>query len=89
MTEIATTAVVEGGAELGTDVRIGPYAIIGPNVRIGAGTTVGAHAIIDGYTEIGQDCRIFPHAAVGLEPQDLKYRGGRSCLRIGDHTVIR
>jgi UDP-N-acetylglucosamine acyltransferase len=89
MTEIATTAVVEGGAELGTDVRIGPYAIIGPHVRIDEGTTVGAHAVIDGYTEIGRDCRIFPHAAVGLEPQDLKYRGGRSWLRIGDRTVIR
>jgi UDP-N-acetylglucosamine acyltransferase len=89
MTEIASTAVVEGGAEIGTDVRIGPYAIIGPHVRIGSGTTVGAHAIIDGYTEIGRDCRIFPHAAVGLEPQDLKYLGGRSWLRIGDRTVIR
>ena len=89
MTDIATTAVVDGKAELATDVTIGPYAIIGPNVRIGSGTTVGPHAVIDGYTEIGHDCRIFPHAAVGLEPQDLKYRGGRSWLRIGDRTVIR
>ena len=89
MTEIATTAVVDGKAELAADVTIGPYAIIGPNVRIGTGTTVGPHAVIDGYTEIGQNCRIFPHAAVGLEPQDLKYRGGRCWLRIGDRTVIR
>lgn len=90
MAEIASTAVIERGAELGTDVQIGPYAIIGPHVRIGSGTTVGAHAVIDGYTEIGRNCRIFSHAAVGLEPQDLKYRGGtRSWLRIGDRTVIR
>jgi UDP-N-acetylglucosamine acyltransferase len=89
MTEIATTAVIERGAELGADVRIGPYAVIGPHVRIGSGTTVGPHAVIDGHTEIGQHCRVFPHAAVGLEPQDLKYRGELSWLRIGDRTVIR
>jgi len=89
MAEIAATAVVDARAELDDDVRVGPYAIIGPHVRIGAATTVGAHAVIDGYTEIGRRCRIFPHAAIGLEPQDLKYQGGVSWLRIGDRTVVR
>jgi len=89
MTEIATTAVVDRQAELDSDVLIGPYAIVGPNVRIGAGTTVGAHAILDGHTVIGRQCRVFPHAAVGTEPQDLKYKGGETWLRIGDRTVIR
>jgi UDP-N-acetylglucosamine acyltransferase len=89
MTEIAASAVVDRTAQVDTDVKIGPYAIIGPNVRIGAGTTVGSHAVLDGYTQIGRDCRIFPHTAVGLEPQDLKYDGGISWLRIGDGTVIR
>ncbi len=89
MAEIAATAVVDHRAELAADVEVGPYAIIGPNVRIGAGSTVGAHAYLDGYTEIGRDCRVFPHAVVGTPPQDLKYRGERSLLRIGDRTVIR
>lgn len=89
MAEIATSAVVDRHAELDTDVEIGPYAIIGPNVRIGTGTTVGALAILDGYTVIGEECRIFPHAAVGLEPQDLKYKGGKCWLHIGDRTVVR
>jgi UDP-N-acetylglucosamine acyltransferase len=89
MTEIATTAVVDGKAELDSDVRIGPYAVVGPHVRIGAGTTVGSHAVLDGYTEIGECCRIFPHAVVGTEPQDLKYRGGHTRLLIGSRTVIR
>jgi UDP-N-acetylglucosamine acyltransferase len=80
---------VDRRAELDTDVQVGPYAIIGPNVRIGAGTTVGAHAVLDGYTVIGRRCRIFPHAAVGGEPQDLKFKGGVTWLRIGDETVIR
>jgi len=89
MAEIAATAVVDRHAELDTGVEVGPYAIIGPDVRIGSGTTIGAHAVLDGYTEIGNDCRIFPHAAVGLEPQDLKYRGEKTWLRIGNRTVIR
>jgi UDP-N-acetylglucosamine acyltransferase len=62
---------------------------VGPNVQIGAGTTVGAHAVLDGYTRLGEKCRIFPHAAVGLEPQDLKYTGGECWLLVGDRTVIR
>jgi UDP-N-acetylglucosamine acyltransferase len=89
MAEIAASAVVDRRAELDIDVEVGPYAIIGPNVRIGSGTTVGAHAVLDGFTVIGRSCRIFPHAAVGLEPQDLKYKGEKSWLRIGDRTVIR
>jgi UDP-N-acetylglucosamine acyltransferase len=89
MAEIAATAVVDRHAELDSEVEVGPYAIIGPNVRIGAGTTVGPHAVLDGYTVIGDECRIFPHAAVGLEPQDLKYRGGKCWLHIGDRTVVR
>jgi UDP-N-acetylglucosamine acyltransferase len=89
MAEIAATAVVSRRAELDRDVDIGPYAIIGPNVRIGTGTTVGPHAVLDGFTVIGENCRIFPHAAVGLEPQDLKYKGGKTWLRIGDRTTVR
>ncbi len=89
MAEIAATAVVDRKAELAADVEVGPYAIIGPNVRIGGGTTVGAHAYLDGHTEIGRDCRVFPHAVVGTPPQDLKFRGEKTWLRIGDRTVVR
>ncbi len=88
-TVLHPTAVVDPKAELGFDVEIGPYAIVGPNVRIGPGTTVGAHAVIDGHTTIGRDCRIFPSAAVGGAPQDLKFRGERTYLTVGDRTVIR
>lgn len=83
------TAVIDPGAELGRDVEVGPYAVVGKHVRVGDGTTIGAHAIVDGYTTLGEKCRIFPSAAVGLEPQDLKYAGERTYLRIGDRTTIR
>jgi UDP-N-acetylglucosamine acyltransferase len=81
--------VVAPGAELAEGVEIGPYAVIGPEVRIGRGTTVGAHAVIEGRTTIGERNRIFQFAALGAIPQDLKYRGERTTLVIGDENQIR
>ncbi len=89
MTKVHPTAIVASGAELAPDVEIGPYAVIGPHVRIGAGTTVGPHAVIEGDTTLGARNRIFQFAAVGGQPQDLKYRGERTKLVIGDGNTIR
>jgi UDP-N-acetylglucosamine acyltransferase len=89
MTRIHPTAVVHPSADLDPTVQIGPYAIIGENVKIGAGTTVGAHAIIEGPTIIGVGNQIFPGAAIGLDSQDLKYKGGEAWVKIGDYNRIR
>jgi len=70
-------------------VRIGAYAVIGPQVKIGAGTIVEAHAVIDGDTTLGRDNHIYPYASVGLAPQDLKYHGEATRLEIGDRNVVR
>jgi UDP-N-acetylglucosamine acyltransferase len=86
---IHPTATVYPKAELGQDVDIGPYAVIGEHVRLGDGTRVGPHAVIDGWTTVGQHCDVGVGAALGGAPQDLKYRGQRSFLRIGDHSCIR
>ena len=86
---IHPTAIIQPGAELDSDVEIGPHAFIGPHVRIGSGTTVGPNAVIDGWTEIGRDNRIFHLASVGGIPQDLKYKGEQTWLRIGDRNIIR
>ncbi|AAR35640.1 acyl-ACP--UDP-N-acetylglucosamine O-acyltransferase [Geobacter sulfurreducens] len=86
---IHPTAIVHPGAEIAEGVEIGPYVIIGAHVRIGRGTTVGPHTVIDGWTEIGEDNRIFNMASVGGIPQDLKYRGEETWLRIGNRNVIR
>jgi UDP-N-acetylglucosamine acyltransferase len=86
---IHRTAIVHENAELHESVEVGPYAVIGANVKIGSGTIVGAHAVIDGYTTIGVDCRISPGACIGLEPQDLGYKGEPTGVQIGDRTVIR
>jgi UDP-N-acetylglucosamine acyltransferase len=89
MTRIHPTAVVHPNAELDPTVQVGPYAIIGENVKIGAGSTVGAHAIIEGPTIIGVGNQIFPGAAIGLDSQDLKYKGGETWVKIGDYNRIR
>lgn len=86
---IHATAVVHPRAELDSDVEIGPYAIIGEHVKIGRGTKVGAHTVIDGWTTIGESNQIFHLASVGAVPQDLKYKGEETYLKIGDRNIIR
>jgi UDP-N-acetylglucosamine acyltransferase len=86
---IHVTATIHPKAELADGVSVGPYAVIGEHVRLGAGTTVGPHAVIEGWTTIGNSCDIGVGAVLGGAPQDLKYRGQRSFLRIGDYTCIR
>ncbi len=88
-TLIHPTAVIHPAAEVHPTAQIGAYAVIGPRVKIGPETTVGAHVVIDGWTEIGARNHIFPGAAIGLEPQDLKYDGSISLVRIGDDNRIR
>lgn len=87
--KIHPTALVDPKAEISTDVEIGPYSIIGKHVRIHRGTTIGSHTVIDGWTEIGEDCRLSSFCSVGFPPQDLKYGGEETHLRIGDRNVIR
>lgn len=86
---IHPTAIVAEGARIAEGVQIGPYSIIGSNVSIGEGTQVGPHCVIEGWTEIGRDNRILQFASIGAAPQDLKYRGEQTFLRIGDRNTIR
>ena len=88
-TRIHPTAVIHPNAQLHPTVEVGPYAVIGDQVKIGAATTIGSHVVIEGPTEIGQNNRIFPSAVIGLEPQDLKYQGAPSRVKIGDGNTIR
>lgn len=87
--KIHETAVIHPAARIGKDVEIEPYAVIGENVLIGDGTKIGAHAVIDGWTSIGKNCIIYPSASIGSEPQDMKFKGEKSYVFIGDNTKIR
>lgn len=83
------TAIVEDGARLGEGVRIGPYSMVGPEVELGDGCELVSHVVIAGRTTIGARTRLFPFASIGHQPQDLKYRGEPSTLRIGSDCLIR
>jgi UDP-N-acetylglucosamine acyltransferase len=86
---IHPTAIIESGAQLGENVKIGAYSIIREHVTIGAGTVVGPHVVIEGRTTIGRDNEIFQFASIGAIPQDLKFHGEETTLVIGDRNKIR
>jgi UDP-N-acetylglucosamine acyltransferase len=70
-------------------VRIGPFCVVGENVELGDGTTVASHAVLDGWTTIGRECQLGVGVVIGAAPQDRKYTGARSYVRIGDRNVVR
>ncbi len=82
-------AFVDSSAELYDGVSIASGAIIGPNVVIDSGTQIGSNAVIEGKTKIGKNNRVFPNVFVGLEPQDLKYKGASTEVIIGDNNTFR
>ena len=89
MTNIHPTAVIETGSQIGENVEIGPYCIVGSEVSLNDGVTLVSHVVVGGRTTVGANTRIFPFASIGLQPQDLKYKGEPSELIIGCNNVIR
>ena len=87
--KIHNTAIVDPGAEISENVEIGPYAIIGKNVVLKENCKIHPHAVIDGHTTLGRGCKIYPHASIGLQCQDLKFKGEKTYVKIGAGTVIR
>ncbi|MBD66719.1 MAG: acyl-[acyl-carrier-protein]--UDP-N-acetylglucosamine O-acyltransferase [Halobacteriovoraceae bacterium] len=86
---IHPTAIVEDGAILGEDVFIGPYSIVGPNVKIGNGTVLKSHVFVDGHTDIGAMNEIHQFSSIGVPPQDKSYKNEKTQTIIGDHNLFR
>ena len=86
---IHPTAIVAPGAKLHPTVRVGPFTVIGENVEIGENTIVGASCHIDGYTTIGRDNVIHPSVIIGAPPQDLKFKGEQTFVKIGNGNHFR
>ncbi len=89
MPTIHHTAIVDRNADLAYDVQVGPFSIIGPQVKIGRGTVVGSHCVLEGKTSIGEFNKVHHHVMLGQIPQDLKFRGENSALEVGDHNEFR
>jgi UDP-N-acetylglucosamine acyltransferase len=88
-TTIHSTAIVNPKAQIGAGCMIGPYCVIGPEVVLGARCILHSHVVIDGNTVLGEGNEIYPFATIGLKTQDLKWKGGTTCTRVGDFNTIR
>lgn len=82
-------AIIENGAKIGENVTIEPFAIVKKNVILEEGVTIKSHAYIDGNTRIGKGTTIWPSASIGTKTQDLKYKGEKTFVEIGENCEIR
>lgn len=87
--KIHPTAIIDSLAEIDSSVEVGPYSVIGPRVKIDAGSKVAGHVIINGPTTIGKNNKIFQFSSLGEAPQDKKYKNEPTLLEIGDNNTIR
>ncbi|MEL6958371.1 MAG: acyl-ACP--UDP-N-acetylglucosamine O-acyltransferase [Pseudomonadota bacterium] len=86
---IHPSAIIEPGAILGESCEIGPFCHVGPEVVLGAGVVLKSHVVVTGDTHVGDGTVIFPFSVIGEVPQDLKYAGEKTMLRIGARNRIR
>ena len=86
---IHKTAIIDAKSKISSTVKIGPYTVIGPNVEIGDNVVIQSHVNITGHTVIGKNNNIYPFASIGNDPQDMKYKGEKTELNIGDNNTIR
>ena len=86
---IHKSSVIDNKAKIGKDVKIGPFSFIGPNVELKDGVELISNVHIEGNTKIGKNTKIFPFASIGTQPQDLKFKGEKSYLVIGENNLIR
>jgi UDP-N-acetylglucosamine acyltransferase len=86
---IHPSAIVDPSVKMGDGNEIGPLAVIEAGVELGSHNWVGSHATIQMGTSIGDNNKIYPHAAIGGDPQDLKYAGEKTFLKIGNFNMIR
>ncbi|MDR1365187.1 MAG: acyl-ACP--UDP-N-acetylglucosamine O-acyltransferase [Holosporales bacterium] len=87
--EVHETAIVSDGATIGRGAYVGPYCCVGSDVILGANVRLESHVVVTGLTTIGAGSSVYPFASLGQKPQDLKYKGEKSRLEIGENTVIR
>tara|TARA_Y100000590_G_scaffold469365_1_gene656520 strand:- start:3671 stop:4453 length:783 start_codon:yes stop_codon:yes gene_type:complete len=86
---IHRSSVINSKAEIGKNVKIGPFCYIGPKVTIGDNVELISNVHIEGKTQIGDGTKIFPFASIGTQPQDLKYKGEKNSLEVGKNNIIR
>ncbi len=86
---IHPTALVDKDARVAASAKIGPFCIVENGTSIGENTLLESHVVVKRGTSIGNGCKIFPHCVLGHDPQDMKYKGEESFLKIGDNNILR
>lgn len=86
---IHPTAIIDPTARVPASCSVGPYCVVGAEVELGENCELMAHVVIHGPAKIGDHNRFFPFCAIGIEPQDLTYKGEKTGVEIGDHNVVR
>lgn len=89
MSHIHSTSIIDPKAQIGNEVTIGPFCVVGKDVQIGNNVELKSHVVIEGITSIGDDNVIYPFASIGHAPQDLKYKKEPSKVIIGNKNTIR
>ncbi|MCA9079240.1 MAG: acyl-ACP--UDP-N-acetylglucosamine O-acyltransferase [Planctomycetaceae bacterium] len=88
-TFISPLSSVDSQAQLGADVYIGPFCLVGPGVKLGDGCRLDSHVVLTGNTTIGNENRFWPNCVIGAEPQDKSYVDSSTSVVIGDHNQFR
>ena len=86
---IHPTAIIDPTARVPNSCSVGPYSVIGPDVELGENCELMSHVVIHGTAKIGANNRFFPFCAIGIEPQDISYKGENTRVEIGDNNIIR
>ena len=86
---IHNSSVIDKKANIGNNVKIGPFCYVGPNVELQQDVELASNVHIEGNTKIGKGTKIFPFASIGTMPQDLKFRGETNSVLIGENNMIR
>lgn len=89
MSDVHPSAVIEDGARIGDGCRVGPFCHVGPQVVLTDGVELKSHVVVTGDTWIGADTVVFSFSVIGEIPQDLKFGGEHTRLRIGARNRIR
>ena len=87
--KISKSSIISKGAKIANNVSIGDFCYIGPNVSINDNCKIMSHVHISGDTIIGEGNIIYPFASIGTDPQDLKFKGEKNKLEIGNNNKIR
>ena len=86
---IHKSSVIDSKAKILKNVKIGPFCYVGPNVILEDNVELVSNVHIEGNTKVGKGTRVFPFASIGTQPQDLKFKGEKNSLEIGENNLIR